>query len=249
MLLTSVVYFVVMRRTWKWPLPVALLILVFFLSFDVPFLLANAVKILDGGWVPISIGAVFVAGMLIWSKGRALIVRRFTRRFSALAEGLPRLVRNEVVRVPGTAVFLASSAHHIPPILVQLVDRGCALHEHVCLLTVITEPIPSVPRSRRVELQRLEHGFSRLIARYGFMEHPDVPALLRAAALDLSLPSDPREITYFLGRESLLTTDAGAMGRFAETLYAFLSRNAVPVDRLFKIPPEQVIEIGIQLDL
>jgi KUP system potassium uptake protein len=249
MLLTSVVYFVVMRRAWNWPLPVALSILVLFLGFDVPFLLANAVKILDGGWVPISIGAGFVAVMLIWSKGRALIVRRYTRRFSSLEEALPRLLRNEVVRVPGTAVFLASSPQHIPPVLVQLVDRGCALHEHICLFTVITEPIPSVPTSRRLEVQRLEHGFSRLIARYGFMEHPDVPALVCESTQDLPLPADPREITYFLGRESLLNTDAGAMGRLAETLYAFLSHNAVSVDRHFKIPPEQVIEIGIQLDL
>ena len=249
MMLTSFVYYVVMRHTWKWPPAVCVLVLVLFLSFDVPFFLANTVKIFDGGWVPVLIGVGFIAAMLIWSKGRSLIVEEYSRRFGTVEEALPRIVARAVARVPGTAVFMASSTAHVPPILVHMVERTRTLHEHVFLLTVHTDPVPTVPASARLEVEPLGSGFYRVVARYGFMEEPVVPAIVRTAAERAKTPLDGDAVTYFLGREAVTGHATGVLGRLAEGLFAYLQRNAVTADAVFHIPAKQVIEIGIQLEL
>jgi KUP system potassium uptake protein len=249
MALTSVVYYVVMRHTWKWPLPVAGGILALFLAFDIPFFAANTVKILDGGWVPVFIGIGFIAAMLVWSKGRALTVEEYARRSPSMAELIPRLLPRCAARVPGLAVFMSSSTTHVPPILVHVVERERALKEHALLLTVVTETVPHVPREGSVTMQSLGEGLHQVIARFGFMQEPEVPAIVDEVTSRIGLRLDPEDTTYYLGRESVLATSKGAMGQFAESLFGYLQRNAVTADRHFKIPPGQVIEIGIQLDL
>jgi len=249
MMLTSFVYYVVMRHTWKWPAAVCLLVLALFLSFDVPFFLANTVKILDGGWVPVLIGVGFIAAMLIWSKGRSLIMDEYLRRFGSIEEALPRLVKRALARVPGTGVFMASSTAHVPPILAHMVERTRTLHERVFLLTVVTEDVPTVPAADRIELTELGDGFHRVVARYGFMEDPAVPPVVRAATERVGAPVDGEIATYFLGREAVTGRKTGAMGRFAEGLFGYLQRNAVAADAVFQIPAKQVIEVGIQLEL
>jgi len=249
MMLTSFVYYVVMRHTWKWPPLVCALVLVLFLSFDVPFFLANTVKIFDGGWVPVLIGVGFIAAMLIWSKGRSLIVEEYSRRFGTVEEALPNLLARVVARAPGTAVFMASSTAHVPPILVHMVERTRTLHEHVFLLTVHTDPVPTVPASERLEVEPLGSGFYRVVARYGFMEKPVVPLITLAAAERAKTPLDGDAVTYFLGREAVTGHATGVLGRLAEGVFAYLQRNAVTADAAFSIPAKQVIEIGIQLEL
>jgi KUP system potassium uptake protein len=249
MALTSVVYYVVMRHTWGWSRPVSVGILVLFLSFDLPFFAANTVKILDGGWVPVLIGIGFIASMLIWSKGRTLIVEQYLRRSASIEDGLPRLLARLAARVPGMAVFMSSSTTHVPPILVHVVERQKSLHEHVLLLTVLTETVPEVPADRRLQVKSLGDGVHQVVTRYGFMQQPDVPAALLEATSLLRLAIDLKDTTYYLGRESVQAGKEGGMGQFAEGLFSYLQRNAVTADRHFKIPPRQVIEIGIQLDL
>jgi len=207
------------------------------------------VKILDGGWVPVLIGIGFIAAMLIWSKGRSLVFEGYARRFGRVEEALPRLERRIVARVPGLGVFMASSTEHVPPILVHFVERARSVHEEVLLLTVVTETVPTVAVERRLEVTPLHKGFRRVVAHYGFMETPDIPWVTREAARRSGLDSNPRTTTFFLGRESVLARGTGAMGRFAEGLFGYLQRNAVAADRAFQIPPQQVIEVGIQLDL
>jgi KUP system potassium uptake protein len=249
MMLTSLVYYVVMRRTWKWPTWICVLVLAMFLSFDVPFFLANTVKIVDGGWVPVAIGVGFVAAMLIWSKGRTLVLEEYAHRFGSVEEALPNLAKKAVARVPGTGVFMASSAKHVPPVLVHVVERTLTLHEHVFLFTVHTAETPTVRADDRFELTSLGNGFQRVVARFGFMEVPDVPAILRAIHEKSGSPLDVEDATYFLGREAVLGRGTGMLGRFAEGIYAYMQRNAVDADRAFQIPPKQVIEVGIQLDV
>jgi KUP system potassium uptake protein len=249
MMLTSFVYYVVMRHTWKWPPIVCGLVLALFLSFDVPFFLANTVKVLDGGWVPILIGVGFIAAMLIWSKGRTLVVEQYAQKYGSVEDALAHIQARLVARVPGTAIFMSSSTKHVPPILVHLIEHVRSVHAQVILLTVVTEMVPTVSAERRVEVTELEHGFYRVTASYGFMDHPDVPSLVREAAERIGLTVDADTTTYFLGRESVLGRGTGAMGRLAEGIYGLLQRNAVAADRHFQIPPRQVVEIGIQLDL
>jgi KUP system potassium uptake protein len=249
MMLTSYVYYVVMRHTWKWPLPIALAILVLFLSFDIPFFAANTVKIFDGGWVPVLIGVAFIAAMLIWSKGRTLVMEEYLRRGAVLEETLVRLLARVVARVPGTGIFMSSNPKYAPPILVHLIEREPALHEQVILLTILTDSSPQVPASQRLETRPLGDGIYQVIARFGFMQASDVPATIQEAAQVLGITVDGETSTYYLGRETVLAKKKSAMGSFAESLFSYLQRNAVTADRHFKIPPRQVIEIGIQIDL
>jgi KUP system potassium uptake protein len=249
MALTSLVYYVVMRNTWKWSKPVSVGLLLLFLSFDLPFFAANTVKILDGGWVPVLIGVGFIAAMLIWSKGRTLIVEEYLRRSATLEQALEGLLARVVARLPGTGIFMSSTTTHAPPVLVHMIERERALHEKVVLLTVLTEMEPEVPEDRRLEVRSLGHDIYQVIASYGFMQEPNVPEVLAEAASLLKLTIDPDQTTYYLGRESVQGGKKGAMGSFAESLFSYLQRNAVTADKHFHIPPRQVIEIGIQLDL
>jgi KUP system potassium uptake protein len=123
------------------------------------------------------------------------------------------------------------------------------LPERVILFTLIGDRVPVVPAERRVEVEEIGHGFYRVIARIGFMEQPDAPALLAEAAVKGKLPIEPGGVTYYLGRETFLATDKGRMGRYSESLFAFLARNARSATAYFDIPPERVIEIGTQIDL
>jgi KUP system potassium uptake protein len=259
MAITSVIYFVVTRETWGWSLAKSLPLLVFFLVFDLAFLGANALKFFDGGWVPILIGAVFFTTMVVWRRGRRMLSQLYAKRtrpidefLSAIAgEGFAYRSNKPVVlqgRTTGTAVFMASGASGIPPILIHHMERVRVLHEHVILLTIVTEQIPFLEEGKRTEVEKLEQGFYRVIGRYGFMESPDVPKLLveaRAHGLDVDL-SDP---TYFLGRETILALPGGNMGAIEESFFGLLARNARHAGQFFDLPPEQVVEIGVQVDL
>ncbi len=247
--ITSVVFYVVTRETWGWSRAKALPLLILFLTFDTPFFVANLFKLLDGGWVPVLIGIILIAAMLIWSRGRMLMVEQYSSRFPSLADALPIIRARVVKRVPGTAVFLASSATRVPPILMRQVERLRVLHERVVLLTILTEDVAVVPRDRRVEVAAVEDGFFRVVARYGFMEQPNVGDIIRAIAAAGGPELPPDEITYFLGRETILKKPTGRMGVLAESLFSILQRNSVAADQYFGIPPEQAFEMGSQIDL
>lgn len=249
MLLTSIVYAVVLKRTWGWPWVATAGVLLLFACFDIPFFLANTVKIADGGWVPVLIGLGFVTAMLVWSRGRALMLEEYTRRSPEPAQALPQVVSGLVARIPGTAVFMSSAKNHVPPTLLHVAERLRALPEQVLIFTVVTVPTPTVPEQSRLEIASLGDGFHRVVAQQGFMERADVPALVERASALGGLSHDRSKTTYYLGRETLLAEATGKMGVVTEGLFAFLQKNAVTADRDFGIPPAQVIEIGIQLDL
>ncbi len=248
--ITSIVYYIVARHTWGWSRAKAVPVLALFLAFDIPFFVSNLAKFFDGGYVPMLIGVSFIAAMLVWSKGRTLIVERYTQRFPSFTAALPQLEAQLAARVPGTAVFLASSLDHMPPSLMRMVERGRALQEQIILMTVVHSDVEAtVPAHRRVELTALSHGFYRAVIRCGFMEQPSVHPILASASRAAGVRFVDPEVTYYLGRETILATSKGRMGRFAESLYSYLQRNAVAADRHFGIPSQQVVEIGTQIDL
>jgi KUP system potassium uptake protein len=196
------------------------------------------------------IGVSFIAAMLVWSKGRTLLVERYTKRFPSFSTAIPQIQEQLAARVPGTSVFLASSLDHMPPSLMRLVERGRALHQNIILLTVVySDTEPTIPESQRIEMSALGHGFHRAIVHVGFMEQPSVHDILIRAAADRGLRFVDEEVTYYLGRETILATSKSRMGRLAEALFSYLQRNAVAADRHFGIPPHQVVEIGTQIDL
>jgi KUP system potassium uptake protein len=248
MAITSIVYFHVARHRWGWSPLLAVPLLVAFLALDLPFFGANLLKIAHGGWVPLAIGAVLLVVMLIWKRGR-IILAEYLARAPAISR-LPDLIEGRLAaRVPGAAIFMVSDPSHVPPILLHHVARIRVLHQTVVLLTIITERVPTVDDETRCEVTDLGRGCYQLIAHYGFMEKPDVPALLAAAVEGGQLQLDLAETTYYLQRETFLATDKGEMGHISESVYAFLARNAADAARHFNIPPLQALELGTQLDL
>jgi KUP system potassium uptake protein len=247
--ITSIVYYVVARKTWHWPIYKALPLLVLFLSFDVPFFVANLFKFVDGGYVPIAIGAVVFVVMVNWKIGRSVLREALEAASEPIEEFLATLDRRIATRVKGTAIFLTSMPTGVPQICLHHVRRIKVLHETVVFLTLTVTHEPYVSDEQRLEVSDLGRGFHRVIARFGFMERPRVPRILAMAKEGGKLPIDLEDATYYVGREIFLATPRGQMGRVGESLFAFLSQNAKSASVHYDIPPELVVEIGLQLDL
>jgi KUP system potassium uptake protein len=243
--ITSIVFFVVTRQTWKWPMWKALPPLVLFLSFDLPFFAANLTKFLEGGWIPILVGALMFIVMIDWRVGRTVLAERLIQMSPPLSEFLAKVKESTFVRIPGTAIILSANPEGTPPVLTTQVRRIRALREHVVLLTVTTSHVPYVKAQDRVRTEDLGNGFHRVWIQAGFMEKPHVPQLLASA----HLPVDLQDATYFLGRETFLAGKGGKMGVVSESLFAFLARNSKSPTQWFSIPPDQVVELGMQIDL
>jgi KUP system potassium uptake protein len=247
MVITTLLLHVVLTERWNWPLPVALLVTGLFLAIDVAFLGANVLKIAHGGWLPLVIGAVLFALMTTWKTGRQIVYQRLVGRATPLSEFLPTLDGLRPVRVAGTAVFMSGQARVTPVALVHNLRYNKVLHRQVVILTVTTQPTPHVADEDRHEIVRLGEGISQLTVRYGFMEDPDVPEALHAAkAAGLAIDDD---IAYFLGRETLIVTRQKGMARWRETLFVFMTRNAAGPTTYFRLPPHQVVELGVQVEL
>jgi KUP system potassium uptake protein len=249
MAITSILYYIVARHTWGWSRWRAGAVLALFLAFDIPFLVANLFKFVEGGYVPMLIGATLIAGMLIWSRGRTALLEQYSTRYPTLEAAKPFIRRWLSSRVPGTAVFLAPSAEHVPPILVHHVERSRSLHETVVLLTVLKESIPIVPAEARYQLSALEEGFYKLIVSFGYMEDPQLLPVLGEVAFCEELPFDFENATYYIGHETIVAGNDGVISRVPEAIFSYLNRNAVHEERHYGMPPEQIVEIGTQIDL
>jgi KUP system potassium uptake protein len=248
MAITSLLYFRVALASWGWGLGRALAILCLFLSFDLPFLAANLLKFVHGGYVPLLLGAVLTVVMLVWKRGGTLIAE-YHQQLPPAETLLPAMMNKVAARVPGTGVFMAHKPAEVGAMLNHYVAHVKALPERVVLMSVETEGVPTVPLDRSVDVTEICQGAWKVVARHGFMEEADVPRVLDSAIERrvLSVPMD--DVTYFLGRETYIATARGKMGRWSEGLFAFLVRNATPADRYFNIPPDAVVEIGTQTDL
>jgi KUP system potassium uptake protein len=248
MIMTSIGFFAVARLAWKWPLWQAGGLVLFFLFFDVSFFVGNIIKVEDGGWVPLLIGAGIFTVMTTWHRGRQLL-SEWMRARTISAEDFVRLSDIEHARrVPGTAVFLTSSTTGVPPVLRHHFEHNQVLHEQVVLLSIVSMDVPFVSPRHRLQLEEMPHGFYRLTAYFGFMETPRVPAVLEACAI-LGLAIDPVRISYYLGRESLIPVTRTRMRRWRKRLFALCSRNARSATAYFGIPPNRVVEMGMQIEL
>ena len=186
--------------------------------------------------------------MTTWRRGRVELARVFAAATLPVDLFLDDVRRTGLLRVPGTAVFMTSNADGIPPVLLHHVKHNKVLHEQVVLLSITTAQVPSVPFGKNFEVDELGQGFYRVIARYGFMQTPNVPRLL-AAALGAGLAVDLDDTTYYLGRETLLTGGRSKMARWRKALFALLSRNSRPATQFFGLPPNRVVELGAQIQI
>jgi KUP system potassium uptake protein len=248
MVITAVLLHVIAVERWKWPTPVALAITLVFLTIDLTFFGANLLKLFQGGWLPIVIGACIFAVMTTWKTGRRIVAERLVARAIPVDHFLEVITAAPPIRVPGTAVFMTAQPRGIPPALAHNLRHNKMLHEHVVLLTVRTAPVPHVPDDQRVSVDALGFGIFTVRLVYGFMEDPHVPhALHEARALGLHIDLD--DITYFLGRETILVTGRRGMARWRERLFVVITRNAVGATAFFRLPPERVVELGVQVEI
>jgi KUP system potassium uptake protein len=248
MVITAMLLQVIMTERWKWPLPVAGAITALFLSIDLAFLGANLLKVMQGGWLPLFIGAVLFTLMTTWKTGRRLVAERLSARAYPLENFISAINAMPPVRVDGTAVFMTAQPHGTPPALAHNLRYNKVLHSHVILLTVTTAQLPHVREADRINVDRLGAGMFYVKIRYGFMEDPNVPeALLRAT--DLGLEMTPDDVVYFLGRETIIVTRREGMALWREKLFVLMARNAVRATAFFRLPPERVVELGVQVEM
>ncbi|SCX03311.1 KUP system potassium uptake protein [Nitrosomonas eutropha] len=249
MVITTILAFFVMRERWHWNILTAVTVTVGFLIIDLAFFSSNLLKITDGGWFPLAIAAFIFTLMITWQQGRQLLIQRIHKETESFQDFLQRIVTDPPVRVSGTAVFLTIHQHDTPPALLYQLIHNKVLHEQVVLVTVITEEVPRVPAAERLEVMELSSGFHRIIVHYGFMQSPNVPVALRACET-LGLKIDLDTTTYYLSRASLIPTDERpGMALWRDRLFAFMSRNSAWPTAFYHLPPEHVIELGIQVEL
>jgi KUP system potassium uptake protein len=249
MAITSVVYFVVLTRAWKWPLWRAVPLVAVFLSFDIPFFAANAMKFFHGGWFPMAIALALFLVMTTWKTGRALLGRNLANKLLPIDVFLADVDALKPHRVPGTAVFMSSNPHGVPIVLLHHWKHNQVLHKTIVLLSVITEAVPEIRTADRLQVKDLGRGFFQVTAHYGFMQTPNVPQIMGIVATHYGVPYVPERTSYFLGRETLLPTGDSKMFRWRKALFSFISRNARSATQYFGIPPDRVVELGMQIDL
>jgi KUP system potassium uptake protein len=248
MLITTALFFVLARRWWGDAKAVAVCAL--FVALDCAFLFANLRKIESGGWIPLVIASALLAVMTTWKLGRDRVAKFLRDRSSPLAQFFAEVARKNPPRVPGTAVFMTSTQTGTPPVLLHHFRHTHTLHQQVVLLSIVTEDVPFVARSERVDVEALEgaEGFFRVTARYGFMQSARVTDILRACDAE-GLRTRQDATSFFLGREKLVVTKNPGLARWRKYLFTLLSRNARPATDYFRLPPDRVVEMGMALEL
>ncbi len=248
MLMTTLMFYVMSREVWRWSFLRATVVVVLFLAMDIPFFIANAMKIKNGGWIPLATAAALFLLMSTWKRGREILSKRMQEKSVPLNILMADLAADPPLRVPGVAVFMSGNPGGTPPALVHNLAHNKVLHERVVFLTVVTDEIPHVPPDERVKVRHLGKGFHSVHVRYGFMEDPSMLDIIdRARERRLEIPLEGT--TFFLGREELVSTDRPGMARWRERLFAFMSRNALRATAFFQIPSTQVFEVGAQVEL
>jgi KUP system potassium uptake protein len=238
---------VVAIMIWRWRPAVAIVTFVLLGSIDVAFLTANSLKIPEGGWFPLAVAGIAIYLITVWRRGRAVLFDRLHRDALPLQEFLDRMERPPM-RVAGTAVFMTGDITVVPIALLHNLKHNKVLHERVILMQVLTQDVPRVREERRIEIDRLGKGFFTLVARYGYMEQPDVPAALRAARVH-GVAYDEMQTSFFLGRETLVPQARSKLGRMGQSVFMALTSTAVATKIFFRIPPGRAIELGGQIEI
>ncbi len=248
MLIDSILIYTVMVRLWKWPLWGALLIAVPLALIDLAFLASNSLKIPDGGWFPLVIGAVVFTLLTTWKRGRALLMDKLSTDALPLDVFIQSIEVAPPTRVEGTAVFMTSTPDRVPHALLHNLKHNKVLHDRIVFLTVVIRDVPYVSQSHRIEIKSLGCDFYQFLAYYGFKEDPDVPELLEESGRR-GFAFDMMETSFFVSRETLIPTVGPGMALWREKLFASMSKNAVKASEFFRIPTNRVVELGTQVEL
>ncbi|HEX4799594.1 MAG TPA: potassium transporter Kup [Sphingomicrobium sp.] len=247
MLIDSILISVVLRQMWNWNRYAVAALLVLFFTVDFSYLSANLLKIPAGGWFPLLVGAIAFTFLTTWAKGRQLMIARMNEA-SLPMEIFIKSAAPSAARVPGTAVFMTSSASGVPHALLHNLKHNKVLHERVILLTVRIEDVPYVMTGKRLETKDYGAGFYRVVLRYGFMEEIDVPAAL-AQLKQIGAQCKMMDTSFFLARQTLLASSRPGMAIWREKLFAWMLRNAESAMEFFKLPTNRVVELGSQVEI
>ena len=249
MVVTSILFLILARERWKWTFPTVALLGGIFLIIDLAFWGANLLKIPHGGWVPLVIGAFVFTLLTTWKKGRQILAGRMKERTLPLDLFVRDILARPPHRVPGTAVYMYSNPGGTPPALLHNLKHNKVLHERVVFLSISTDEIPYVPSEERSQINVVASGIYQIVLHYGFMEDVDVPAALEMIRLE-ELEFKPMSTSYFLGRETLIASNReGGMARWRERMFAMMAQNARSASSFFRLPPNQVVELGAQIEI
>jgi len=246
MLATTILLSIAMREIWHWPVPAVVAMGIGFALVDGGFLTANMLKIAEGGWVPLLLGASICCVMLIWQAGTAAVQKQVDEMQIPIGDIAAQIESGGIARVPGTAVFVARLSRDVPPIVVWHLRRIRSLHGSIVIVNVVTAMVPYVREQDRTEVHEIAPKVWRVHAHYGFMEQPDLPALLQRAQ-NRGYPVDPANVTYFIGRETVVPReDRKGLPRVVESIFSFLLRNSSEAIEYFQLPRDMVVEVGRQ---
>ncbi|MCH4089892.1 potassium transporter Kup [Acetobacter sp.] len=243
---TTALCFIVFRTHFKWSTQTVYATFIPFMLIDAIFFSANALKIPDGGWVPLMLGCVLTLMMTTWKRGRSLIIARQGQDSLPMGSFIARLPQSRTVRVPGMAVFLTATPDFVPPCLLHNLKHNKVLHDHVLFVTIQNLDQPEADRGHRVMVEELSHDIYRVILRYGFMETPNIPRALEELKSN-GIDFDPTLASYFISRELIARSSVPKMARWRMAVFMFMARNATPATEFFRIPMDRVVELGVKV--
>lgn len=248
MVITTLLAFFAMNNLWKWSLGLSLIVTGLLLSIDIMFFIVNISKIPDGGWIPLAMASCVFLIMTTWNKGRKIVYLQYLKLTGLLSNFIKTLDQNSYIRTSGTAIYFVSNITHTPVALLLNLKHNKVIHERVILLSVVFESRPYVPPSERLEITDLQHGFHKVIIKYGFMDNKNIPLALNLLK-EKGILLDKSDVTYILGRETYITVGKKGMSIWREILFSFLSRNSLRATKFFNLPSDSVLEIGTQMEL
>ena len=249
MLMTTVLLYMAMREYLRWSLLLSAVVAGGFLIVDSAFFLSNAAKIAEGGYVPLALAALVYGVMWLWHSGREAVTKAITEKRIPVQDFMAGLEQKHVPRVPGTAVFMTRSRTGVPPVMAWHLQHNRSLHEKVMVINVVIEPVPWIGQDERLRFVQEAPDFWRATAYFGFMERPDIPAVLREAK-EKGCTIILDDVTYYVGHETIVPReDNEGLAKWRVSLFSIMDRNAARVTDFFKLPVNDVVEIGREVEI